>query len=69
MPRPSKSDAGRILDYFRHADAGEVRVVFKLAGDIVKDRFAIPALLKHKKTRKVATAGQGQPTNLQETQQ
>ena len=39
MPRPSKSDAGRILDYFRHAELGEAKVVCKLAGDIVLDRF------------------------------
>ena len=40
MPRSRSSKAGAILEFFRSGDAGEVKVLYQLVQDVVRERFA-----------------------------
>ena len=62
MPRSKQSQEGRILEYFRHGEAAEVKVIAKLAQDIVRERFAEPAPAKARRTRKSKAAPAAQST-------
>lgn len=69
MPRGKRlSTEGAILDYFRQGDAGEVKVVHKLATDIVRQRFAAPAVPKVRKTRTRKAASAADVTTKEVTQ-
>jgi hypothetical protein len=59
MPRPRKSESGRILEYFRYTDIGQAKVVLELAQDILKDRIpkvVSPKQAVRKGNRKQASA-------------
>jgi hypothetical protein len=62
MPRSKKSASGKILDHFRTADAGEIKVLYQLVTDVVRERFAVPSAPKVRKTRKSKAAPAAQST-------
>jgi hypothetical protein len=60
VPRSKKSSEGAILDYFRNGEPGEVKVVHKLATDIVRERFA-PSKSVQKRVAAQTRKGKGAP--------